>query len=183
MSRVLDDKSNYDPRWDYYFVSYNVISTPQWVRSPFNTLGEVKDILENLDYLWDQNEDFTRTRENYKFPRMTANYKNLRIYSESYLSELYQSYDEKQDKLILSTITNRQHLFGDRYEGFAEEVTGSSLGIRENESIKDWEKRIEKANKIAQDKNLERMFYNDKLVEQQSEIRERLNLDPIKEEV
>lgn len=37
----------YDPQNEYYHLTYNVISSIKWIRSPFLTLKEVKDSWRN----------------------------------------------------------------------------------------------------------------------------------------
>ena len=121
----------YNPDTEYYCVDYKVKDLPRWVRSPFNTMGEVQHILETLPYK--ENEQGF----------IEPNFHSVRITPEKHLDRLHQSFDSERDEAVDSEISCRAYHFGGRYEHIAETFTGSpSLSRQREESREDWIERV-----------------------------------------
>ena len=131
MSALLGHKSKYDPSVDYYFVDYHLIKNPQWVRSPYNTIEEVQQIIENLPYVWDS--------ENEKLLPM---FTDLRITPYSNLTELYRVWNEEENEWQNDTITKGCVLFGSRYEHHEFYGMPASLTKEDEETREEWEARV-----------------------------------------
>ena len=173
MGKIIGKSEQYDPTVDYYFVDYKVISLPRWIRSPFCTIGEVRDILESLPYVWDNKAD------NKSGQRMEFNVRDIRVQSEKELSELHQDWDEENQKWVDSPYTKRQVIFGQRYEDGAVLTTGeASLSKQEDESQEEWEKRVKDTRDIRRFKEREHTDKISDLVKNQDEIRKQIGLSP-----
>mgnify|MGYP003143642857 CR=1 FL=1 len=173
MGKIIGKSEQYDPSLEYYFVDYKVISLPRWVRSPFCTVGEVRDILESLPYVWDNKAD------NKTGQRMELNVSEIRVQSERELSRLHQDWDEENQKWVNSPYTKRQVIFGQSYEDGAVLTTGeASLSKQEDESQEEWENRVKDTKDIRRFKEREHTDKISDLVTNQDEIRKQIGLSP-----
>ena len=168
-------------RKDYPYQSLSYFDTKDvaWIRCPFLTLGEVKDVLDALPHFW-SGSDHT-AEEGPTQPRVNPAYTGLVIYPETYLSELHQDWNEEKQSYVDSEYTRRQILFDDRYERHAVRFTGvPSLGRQEGEDKDAWSLRVtqQRAAHCAR-KDAYRDFICE-IAEQQGEIRQSLGLTPIR---
>jgi len=158
----------YDPQDEYYFLSYHVISSPKWVRSPFLRLSELKDELERLPLL--VTPGFSPS-SNSDLPGLIADYEKLQVYSETWLSELHQDWDESSQSYLDSEHTNRQILFGNLYERGAVRFTGvPSLSRQQGEACDSWCERIALSRSSLKDLRIERMKLHSELSEYQQDL-------------
>jgi hypothetical protein len=157
-----------DPKTEYYFVSYHVISSIKWVRMPFLTMAEVKDTLESLPYLLTPGMVPSNKRN---LPGILPDYKNLQVYSESWLSQLHQDWDDTSQQYVNSEVTNRQVIFDNRYESAAVYFTGvPSLSRQKGEDKDAWRQRVEQQRSALKDQSTARMHLHQKLVEHQGDL-------------
>ena len=165
----------YDKDYPYQMVTYSRTPSPAWIRAPFLTLGEVKDALESLPHLWSGSNHLEASGK--ERPRINPAYTGLRIYDESYLSELQQDWNEETQSWDDSEVTRRQVLFGQFYEDYAVSFTGiPSLARQKGEDKEAWTSRVKEQRSARE---AERRAYQDfiwKIQEDQSEIREGLGL-------
>ena len=125
-------EEEYDKNYEYQMITYNRIPSPAWIRAPFLTLGQVKGALEALPFLWSDSR-----------PKIVPAYKGLRIYDESYLSELQQEWNEEKQSYEDTEYTRRQVLFGQFYEDYAVSFTGiPSLARHKGEDKEEWTSRV-----------------------------------------
>jgi len=165
--RHISNGKFYDPQTQYYFVSYHIISDCKWVRLPFLTLSEVKEVLEGLPFLL---TPAVCPSNNIGISALVDDHKNLQIYSESWLSELHQDWSEETQKYTDSDYTNRQIIFDDRYEQNAVHFTGIPSLSRQNDEAKDaWQERVERHRSAQKQKNIERLKLHDQLSEHQGD--------------
>jgi hypothetical protein len=156
-----------DSQTQYYFVSYQTISDCKWVRLPFLQLSEVKEVLEELPFLI---TTAARPSSKIAIPALLDDHKNLQIYSESWLSELHQDWNEDTQKYTDGEYTNRQIIFDDRYEQNAVRFTGiPSLSRQKGEEKEAWQERVELHRSAQKQKNIERIKLHDQLSEHQSD--------------
>ena len=158
----------YDPQNEYYHLTYNVISSIKWIRSPFLTLKEVKDSLEELPLLF--TPGFSPSSES-NLPGIIPDYDNLQIYNETWLSKLHQDWDEVNQKYVDSDFTNRQVIFGNLYEDDAIHFTGiPSLSRQKGEDEGAWQQRVEQQRSAIKEQNIARMRLHDQLSEHQNDL-------------
>jgi hypothetical protein len=158
----------HEPKTEYYFLTYQVISSPQWVRSPFLKLSEVKDVLEELPFLLTPGV-VPSNKSN--LPGMIPDYENLQIYSESWLSQLHRDWDELNQKYADSEFTNRQVIFGNLYERSAEHFTGvPSLSRQDGEDKGIWQERVEEQRSAIKEQRMERMLLHGELADNQGNL-------------
>ena len=156
-----------DPQTEYYHLTYNVISSTSWIRSPFLTLKEVKDVLASIPILL--TPDIISSESN--FPGIIPDYENLQIYNETWLSELYQDWDEVSQKYVDSEVTNRQVIFDNRYECAAVSFTGiPSLSRQKGEDEDAWHQRVEKQRCALKEERIARMRLHEQLDEHQDNL-------------
>jgi len=157
-----------DPKTEYYFVSYQVISSIKWVRMPSLTLKEVKDALGSLPFLL--TPGMSSSSES-NLPGIIPDYENLQIYNESWLSELHQDWDEVNQKYVDSEVTNRQVIFDNRYESAAVNFTGiPSLSRQKGEDEDAWHQRVEQQRCALKEERIARMRLHDQLSEHQDDL-------------
>jgi hypothetical protein len=157
-----------DPKTEYYFVSYQVISSIKWVRMPFLTLKEVTVALESLPFLL--TPGMSPSSES-NLPGIIPDYENLQIYNESWLSKLHQDWDEVNQKYVDSEVTNRQVIFDNRYESAAVNFTGiPSLSRQKGEDEGAWHQRVEQHRCALKEERIARMRLYDQLSECQDVI-------------
>ena len=118
---------------EYYYVDYNDRQEHRWVRTPCQTLEDIKKILY---YIQTENKEVA----------------DFRITPENYLSQLHRSWNEEKQHYITDNFTNREHMFGGRDEMFAEkffEVRSLRQGgfslVFENtsgETREEWKQRV-----------------------------------------
>lgn len=157
----------YNAQTHYYFLSYHVISECKWVRIPFLQLSEVKEVLEELPLL---PLPAMRPSNNIGIPALVDDHKNLQIYSESWLSELHQDWNEETQKYTDSEYTNRQIIFDARYEQNAVHFTGvPSLSRQPGEEKEAWQVRVELHRSSQKQKDIERLKLHHQLSEHQGD--------------
>jgi hypothetical protein len=172
--RHFDNQRVYDPTVEYSFVSFSVVSIPKWVRKPFLTLGEVKDALEDLPFVWSRG---TWSQSSDKCPRLIHDFTDLRVYNESWLSELHKDWDEDSQSWKDSEYTNRQILFGQRYEDWAVLFAGTqSLSRQKDEDREQWLERVSKRRSSLKQSCQDRARHLSELSLSQREIRAELGL-------
>ena len=165
--RHISSGKFYDPQTQYYSVSYHVVSECKWVRMSFLQLSEVKEVLEELPLLL---TPAARPSNNIGMPALLDDHKNLQIYSESWLSELNQDWNEETQKYTDSEYTNRQIIFDNRYEQNAVNFTGiPSLSRQKGEEKEAWQDRVELHRSTQKQKNIERLKLHDQLSEYQGD--------------
>jgi hypothetical protein len=158
----------YDPQEGYYFLSYHVISSTKWVRSPFLRLSELKDALDCLPLLL--TPGFVPST-NSNLPGLIADYDGLQVYSESWFSELHRDWDESSQSYLDSELTNRQILFGKLYEHGAVRFTGvPSLSRQHDEERDAWCERIDRHRASLKNLRIERMKLHSDLSERQHDF-------------
>ena len=158
----------YDPQCEYFFLSYHVISSPKWVRSPFLRLSELKDALARLPLLLTPG---CLPSNNSDLPGLIADYEKLQVYSETWLSELHQDWDESSQSYLESEHTNRQILFGNLYERGAVHFTGvPSLSRQHGEERDAWRERIDRHRASLKDLRIERMELYSEFSEYQQDL-------------
>ena len=169
----------YDKDYPYQMVTYSRTPSPAWIRAPFLTLGEVKEALETLPHLWSGSNHLDESGS--QRPRINPAYSGLRIYDESYLSELEQEWNEEKQSYEDTEYTRRQVLFGGRYEDYAVCFTGiPSLARQEGEDKEEWTSRVKEQRSARE---AEKRAYWDfiwQIDKEQSEIREGLGLETSK---
>ena len=135
----------------------------------------MKDALESLPHLWSGSNHLEASGK--ERPRINPAYTGLRIYDESYLSELQRDWNEETQSWDDSEVTRRQVLFGQFYEDYAVSFTGiPSLARQKGEDKEAWTSRVKEQRSARE---AERRAYQDfiwKIQEEQSEIREGLGL-------
>jgi len=157
-----------DPKTEYYFVSYTVISSIKWVRIPSITLAEVKDALEALPILL--TPGIMPSSES-NLPGIIPDYDNLQIYNETWLSKLHQDWDEVNQKYVDSEITNRQLIFGNLYEFSATHFTGiPSLSRQKREDKDAWHQRVEQQRCALKEESFARKRLHNQLSEHQDDL-------------
>ena len=90
---------------EYYYVDYHDRQELRWVRTPCQTLEDIKMI---LFYIQTENKEV----------------EEFRVTPEKYLSELHTSWCEEKREYITDNFTNRERLFGGMDEMFAEKFFG-----------------------------------------------------------
>ena len=118
---------------ELYFISYNRISFPKWIRMPMLTAEEVKDKMYLLD---------------------DPDIENFNVYSESSLNELTHVFDDEKNEWVDSWITRRESLFGgqyqDNYEFLCEYADVNLKLVKEWKSLRaKKEKQIKEAQRVA----------------------------------
>lgn len=157
-----------DPKTEYYFVSYTVISSIKWVRIPSITLAEVKDALEALPILLTPG---IMPSSDSNLPGIIPDYQDLQIYNESWLCELHQDWDEVNQKYVDSEVTNRQVIFDNRYESAAVNFTGiPSLSRQKGEDEDAWHQRVEQQRCALKEERIARMRLHEQLDEHQDNL-------------
>ena len=165
---------SYDPNAEYYFVSYRVISTSQWVRTPFLTLAEMKDVLESLPMLLTPGMVPSSKSD---LPGVIPDYENLQVYCETWLSSLRQDWDEETQEYVDSEFTNRQAIFDNRYELAAVRFTGiPSLSRQSGEDVDAWRQRVQQERSALKEKRIARMNLHHTLREYQDDLPSLLSL-------
>ena len=160
--------SSCDPKTEYYFVSYQVISSIKWVRMPCLTLKEVKDALASLPLLVTPGMLPSSERN---LPGIIPDYENLQIYNENWLSKLHQDWDEVNQKYVDSEVTKRQVIFDNRYESAAVNFTGiPSLSRQKGEDEDAWHQRVEQQRSALKEERIARMRLHDQLSEHQDDL-------------
>lgn len=158
-----------DPQTEYYHLTYNVISSVSWIRSPFLTLKEVKDVLASFPLLLILTPDINSSESN--LPGSIPDYENLQIYNETWLSELHQDWDEVSQKYVDSEVTNRQVIFDNRYECAAVSFTGiPSLSRQKGEDKDAWQQRVEQQRCVLKEERIARMRLHGQLDEHQDNL-------------
>ena len=167
LNHPAGEKMGYDKDFQYQMVSFHRIPSPAWIRAPFLTLGQVKAALELMPFLWNDSR-----------PRIASAYTGLRIYDETFLSELQKDWNEETQSWEDSENTNRQVLFGQTYEDYAVLFTGiPSLARQKGEEKEEWSFRV-KEQRAA--RKAEKDAYRDfiwKIDKEQDQIRENFGLE------
>ena len=125
-----EEEEVYDPSIDYYSVDWHCTKENRWVRNGF---------LQLKDLHWYGLAGFAKGESVYQ----TA--KDFRVLPEKWLSEPRQHWNEEIKSYVPDFITNRQFIFGNRYEGTAVFNTAQqSLGqlTEEKETPEEWFNRI-----------------------------------------
>ena len=107
MSKLFHNKTEYDALTEYYFVDYHCIIECRWVRSAYLTFEEVREIIENLPYLYDKENDKTEPM-----------FSDLRITPMRELEQLNKNYNEKTNEWENDVITNACKVYDWRYDNF-----------------------------------------------------------------
>ena len=158
----------YSPQTEYYHLTYQVISSPKWVRKPYLELFEVKDALEELPLLL--TPGMVPSNDS-KLPGVVADYHHLQVYSESWLSELHQDWNKETEEYSDSEFTNRQVIFGNRYEVWSVSFTGfPSLSLQEGEERGAWRERVENHRSALKNEEMVRMKLHSKLADHQGDL-------------
>jgi len=160
----------FNPSTDYFMVSYHRTSDCSWIRIPFLLLGEVKDVIEELPMQ-------IRNKEEGK-GLLAFDFTDLKVHSESWLSQLQSEWDEEQQKYVDAEITNRQYFYGGRYEDYAERFTGkTSLARKTDEPLERWEERIASAKESSKTERLARLKDLSDLKDQRASARKSWGLE------
>lgn len=161
----------YDPTTEYCFVSYRTIASPKWVRMPFLTIGQMKDALDELPLLLTEQESPLTGIQGIRF---IQDFTDLKIYSESWLSELHRDWDQVSERWVDSEYTNRQIIFGNTYEQLAVRFTGiSSLSRQNGEDVDGWRDRVAQQRSAQKESQSERYEMVFQIAQSQHEIRSR----------
>ena len=131
MSKLFDGKTEYDGLTDYYFVDYHCKIDIRWVLCAYLTFDEVKEIIDNLPYVYD--------KENEKTEPM---FSDLRITPMRELERLNQVYNEQENKWENDIITNACKTFDWRYDGYEYLGARPSLTKSEEETTEEWVARV-----------------------------------------
>ncbi|WP_255140438.1 hypothetical protein [Synechococcus sp. Lug-A] len=135
---------------------------------PFLTLKEVQDTLESLPFLLTPGMSPSRESD---LPCIIPDYKNLQIYSETWLSELHQDWDEGNQRYVDGEYTNRQIIFDDRYERNAVHFTGiPSLSRQKGEEKEAWQQRVWQQRCSLKEESIARMRLHHQLSEHQDDL-------------
>ena len=127
---------------EYHFVDYYDREEHRWVRTPFQTIDDIINILQYIK------------------KRGGRGIGELRILPECYLSDLHHSWDEKTQRMYSDNFTNRSALFGKSEDMFAEkfnEVRSLSQNQMSlvfddlNETREEWKERVKETRSIRQD--------------------------------
>ena len=127
---------------EYHFVDYYDREEHRWVRTPFQTIDDIINILQYIK------------------KRGGKGIEELRILPESFLSDLHHSWDENNQRMYSDNFTNRASLFGKSEDMFAEkfnEVRSLSQNQMSlvfddlNETREEWKERVKETRSIRQD--------------------------------
>lgn len=105
---------------DYYMVSYHYEKDDfiQWVRSPFLHKNEINEILLSRIVFSD------------------GNITDLRILSEEWLSEMRKGdWDPETELYKEDTITNREYIYGSKYENTAQKIVSGVYRSQSGKSL------------------------------------------------
>ena len=158
MSKLFHNKTEYDALTEYYFVDYHCIIECRWVRSAYLTFEEVREIIENLPYLYDKENDKTEPM-----------FSDLRITPMRELEQLNKNYNEKTNEWEDDVITNACKVYDWRYDIF--EIFGArpSLTKKTEETMEEWKKRVDTRKVENEAINQEKFSKHHKLVEKWNE--------------
>ena len=136
---LIENPNEYDPKKEYYFVDYQLISDIRWVRNPLNTIEEVQEIVANLPYVYDREND-----------EVLPMFEDLRITPHKHLEKLYKKYNEEKEEWEDDEITNGCVMFDYRYDHNEWIVEGwlPSLSKDGKETKEEWEKRVEERKQV-----------------------------------
>jgi hypothetical protein len=158
----------YDPQTEYYHLTYEVISSLKWVRSCFLKLSEVKDQLEELPLLL--TPGMVPSNDS-KLSGIIADFHNLKLYNESWLSELHKDWNEETKMYTDSEFTNRQVIFDNRYEQYAVSFTGvPSLSLQKGEERGAWRERVENHRSALKNEEIARRKLHGELADHQGDL-------------
>ena len=157
-SKLFDRKTEYDALTEYYFVDYHCIIDCRWVRCAYLTLEEVREIIENLPYLYD--------KENSKTEPM---FSNLRITPMRELERLNQVYNEETNEWEDDIITNACKEYDWRYDNYEFLGAKPSLTKKAEETMEEWKERVETRKLEESEVQWKRFERNYKLVEKWDE--------------
>ena len=129
---------DYDPNEKYYFVDYHHIEKCAWIRIPYCDTAELRVVLANLPYArdWEQGGKYI------------ALFRDLRVTPEDELEELRNgAWNEETKSYEKDFYTNRVLRFDKRYEVMPKFTGGREpLSKKENETLEEWNKRVETHN-------------------------------------
>ena len=149
-----DNGALHNPTIEYCFVSYQTIASPKWVRMPFLTIGQIKDALDELPMFL---AEYTSGESCDQGIRFIQDFTDLKIYSESWLSQLHKDWDQETEAWVDSEYTNRQILFGNTYERLAVRFTGvPSLSRQNDEDLEAWIDRVAQQRSTQKESQSER---------------------------
>ena len=179
LAYLLNDRpgagKKYERDYPYQMVTYSRTPSPAWIRAPFLTLGEVKEALEQLPHLWSGSNHLEESGT--KRPRINPAYTGLRIYDESYLSELQQDWNEEKQSYEDTEFTRRQVLFGTRYDDYAVCFTGiPSLARQKGEDKGEWTSRVKEQRSAREAEHRDYCDFIWKIEKEQDQIRVDLGL-------
>ena len=132
MSKLFDGKTEYNELTDYYFVDYICLIDCRWVRSAYLTFEEVREIIGNLPYLYDKENDKTEPM-----------FSDLRITPMRKLEKLNRVYNEETNEWEDDIITNACKEFDWRYDDYEFLGAKPSLTKKVEETMEEWKERVE----------------------------------------